>query len=129
MKACVVIVNGEPIPAVPIQAGEQCVTPGHVHPAHVAQVRGSLRRGEPQFQRALAELEAEANRALQIAPMSVMDKEVTPPSGDKHDYMSQAPYFWPDPSKPNGLPSSGFVAVDIAAESATSPKCSMIACI
>jgi len=29
---------------------------------------------------------------------------VTPPSGDKHDYMSQAPYFWPDPSKPKGLP-------------------------
>jgi hypothetical protein len=29
---------------------------------------------------------------------------VTPPSGDKHDYMSQAPYFWPDPKSPNGLP-------------------------
>jgi hypothetical protein len=27
-----------------------------------------------------------------------------PPSGDKHDYMSQAPYFWPDPSKPDGKP-------------------------
>ena len=36
--------------------------------------------------------------------MSVMDKEVTPPSGDKHDYMSQAPYWWPDPSKPDGKP-------------------------
>ena len=33
-----------------------------------------------------------------------MDKSVTPPSGDKHDYMSQAPYWWPDPSKPNGRP-------------------------
>jgi hypothetical protein len=29
---------------------------------------------------------------------------MTPPSGDKHDYMSQAPYFWADPSKPGGLP-------------------------
>jgi len=27
-----------------------------------------------------------------------------PPSGSKHDYMSIAPYFWPDPSKSNGLP-------------------------
>ena len=36
--------------------------------------------------------------------MSVMDKDVTPPSGDKHDYMSQAPYWWPDPSKPDGKP-------------------------
>jgi hypothetical protein len=36
--------------------------------------------------------------------MSVMYKNVTPPSGDKHDYMSQAPYWWPDPSKPTGTP-------------------------
>jgi hypothetical protein len=33
-----------------------------------------------------------------------MDKAVTPPSGDKHDYMSQAPYWWPHPSKADGLP-------------------------
>jgi hypothetical protein len=72
--------------------------------AHVERVRDSLRRREPQFQSALAELEAEANRALSVAPMSVMDKGVTPPSGDKHDYMSQAPYWWPDPSRPNGRP-------------------------
>jgi hypothetical protein len=35
---------------------------------------------------------------------SVIKKSPTPLSGDKHDYMSQAPYWWPDPSKPNGLP-------------------------
>ena len=35
---------------------------------------------------------------------SVMDKTIAPPSGDKHDYMSQAPYWWADSSKPNGLP-------------------------
>jgi hypothetical protein len=35
---------------------------------------------------------------------SVTNKSALPPSGDKHDYMSQAPYFWPDTSKPNGLP-------------------------
>jgi hypothetical protein len=33
-----------------------------------------------------------------------MEKTNTPPSGDKHDYMSLAPYHWPDPSKPDGLP-------------------------
>jgi len=33
-----------------------------------------------------------------------MDKSITPPSGDRHDYMSQAPYWWPDPSKPDGKP-------------------------
>jgi Alginate lyase. len=35
---------------------------------------------------------------------SVTNKSQTPPSGDKHDYMSQGPYWWPDPAKPNGLP-------------------------
>lgn len=35
---------------------------------------------------------------------NVMKKAPTPPSGDKHDYMSQAPYWWADPSKPDGLP-------------------------
>ncbi|HKS96405.1 MAG TPA: alginate lyase family protein [Terriglobia bacterium] len=72
--------------------------------SHVAAVRDSLRRGGPQFKGALTELEADANRGLTVAPMSVMDKDVTPPSGDKHDYMSQAPYWWPDPSKPGGKP-------------------------
>ena len=45
-----------------------------------------------------------ADRALQTAPASVMDKKKTPPSRNKHDYMSVAPYWWPDPSKPDGLP-------------------------
>jgi hypothetical protein len=71
---------------------------------HVASVRDSLRRGEPQFQAAVTELETDADRGLTVAPMSVMDKDTVPPSGDKHDYMSQAPYWWPDPPKPNGLP-------------------------
>lgn len=35
---------------------------------------------------------------------SVIKKTQTPPSGSKNDYMSQGPYWWPDPSKPNGLP-------------------------
>lgn len=38
------------------------------------------------------------------APRSVMDKGVVPPSGDKHDYMSQGPYWWPNPDTPDGLP-------------------------
>jgi len=45
-----------------------------------------------------------ADKAMHEGPFSVMQKAVTPPSGDKHDYMSQAPYFWADPTKPNGLP-------------------------
>ena len=45
-----------------------------------------------------------ANKLLLYKPVSVMDKKQMPVSGDKHDYMSIAPYWWPDPSKPNGIP-------------------------
>jgi len=41
---------------------------------------------------------------LDMKPVSVMEKSFTPVSGNKHDYMSQAPYFWYDSSKPNGQP-------------------------
>jgi hypothetical protein len=53
---------------------------------------------------AVPELLADADRALALAPTSVMDKTIVPPSGDRHDYMSQAPYWWPDPQKPDGKP-------------------------
>ena len=35
---------------------------------------------------------------------TVMEKKQTPPSGDMHDYMSLAIYYWPNPDKPDGLP-------------------------
>jgi hypothetical protein len=49
-------------------------------------------------------LKAQADQLIGLPLTSVMDKDLTPPSGSKHDYMSQAPYFWYDSSKPNGLP-------------------------
>ncbi|WP_035354215.1 alginate lyase family protein [Edaphobacter aggregans] len=59
---------------------------------------------DPHKQEVLKAATAAADKALTEGPFSVTQKGVTPPSGDKHDYMSQAPYFWPDPAKPNGLP-------------------------
>lgn len=59
---------------------------------------------KPPSSSALKELLEEATEALSAGPFSVMQKTATPPSGDKHDYMSVGPYWWPDPSKPNGLP-------------------------
>ena len=60
--------------------------------------------GDKSFAPALAKLERDARKALTQGPFSVVTKSVTPPSGDKHDYMSQAPYFWPDKNTPDGLP-------------------------
>jgi Alginate lyase len=51
-----------------------------------------------------AVLKKEADKAMNDGPFSVMQKEITPRSGTKHDYMSQAPYFWPNPETKNGLP-------------------------
>jgi hypothetical protein len=52
----------------------------------------------------LDQLINKADDLLNMNLLSVMDKAYTPPSGNKHDYMSQAPYFWYDSTKPNGLP-------------------------
>jgi hypothetical protein len=70
----------------------------------LAKTKQRIRSGDQTFAAALAKLEKDASRAMQQPPSSVISKAVTPPSGDKHDYMSQAPYFWPNPDKPDGLP-------------------------
>lgn len=67
-------------------------------------IRERIHNGDKSFAPALVALERDAKVALKSIPCSVIDKTVTPPSGDKHDYMSQGPYWWPDPQKPDGLP-------------------------
>src|SRR5687768_11897095 len=68
------------------------------------ETRSRIRAGDTSISAAWEKLEAEAQKALNAGPFSVVTKDPTPPSGTKHDYMSQAPYFWPDPNKPGGLP-------------------------
>lgn len=53
---------------------------------------------------ALRRLMQEADTAMTAGPFSVMKKNFTPPSGDKHDYMSLSIYWWPNPDTPDGLP-------------------------
>lgn len=56
---------------------------------------------------ALIQLVSEANALITKKPNSVVDKAELPPSGDIHDFLSLAPYRWPDPSKKDGLPYIG----------------------
>jgi hypothetical protein len=72
--------------------------------AHVEAACARAESGDAAVTAARAALEREATQALGLAPVSVMDKAVVPPSGDRHDYLSQAPYWWPDPTKPGGKP-------------------------
>jgi hypothetical protein len=66
--------------------------------------RERLRQGDTNLALALAELKRDATTALRAGPFSVTEKTNLPPSGDKHDYMSVGPYWWPNPNTSNGLP-------------------------
>ncbi|HSE34058.1 MAG TPA: alginate lyase family protein [Pyrinomonadaceae bacterium] len=66
--------------------------------------RQRINSGDKKTEAALSKLHVDAEKALSAGPFSVTTKTVTPPSGDKRDYMSQAPYFWPDPKSSTGLP-------------------------
>ena len=73
-------------------------------PGSLLKARQQLAAGDKSLKRALKNLVATADDALEVKPPSVTEKEQAPPSGDRHDYMSLAPYFWPDPTKPDGKP-------------------------
>ncbi len=45
-----------------------------------------------------------ADKLLATEPFSVVKKELIPDSKDPHDYMTMGTYWWPDPTKPDGLP-------------------------
>jgi len=75
-----------------------------VKPGALARAKARLTAGDKSLQPALKALLNAGDEALQTSPPSVMQKSKTPPSGDKHDYLSVAPYWWPDPASSNGLP-------------------------
>jgi hypothetical protein len=54
---------------------------------------------------AYRKLLSDADKALTSPLVAVTDKSsLLPPSGNRHDYFSLSPYWWPDPSKRDGLP-------------------------
>lgn len=70
----------------------------------LAEIKRRIQAGDKDLVPAVSRLLSDADKALAGGTFSIVNKTVTPPSGDKHDYMSQAPYFWADPSKKDGLP-------------------------
>jgi catechol 2,3-dioxygenase-like lactoylglutathione lyase family enzyme len=73
-------------------------------PGALARTKARLAAGDPAARAALDALVREAEAALRVAPPSVTHKTRPGASGDLHDYSSIAPYLWPDPTKPDGLP-------------------------
>jgi hypothetical protein len=70
----------------------------------LGEARERVRSGDAQIAAAWTALKREAETALSAGPFSVVHKAIAPPSGDKHDYLSQAPYWWPNPQTAGGLP-------------------------
>ncbi|MEV4316111.1 alginate lyase family protein [Actinocrispum sp. NPDC049592] len=74
----------------------------------LARNRIGLLFGDRALRTSLNDLLVQANAALTKGPWSVMDKTQVPPSGDRHDYLSLAPYYWPTkpqtPDNPQGCP-------------------------
>jgi hypothetical protein len=60
---------------------------------------------DPTLIAAYLKLIVDADEQLAARVVAVTDKSsLLPPTGNKHDYFSLSPYWWPDPSKPDGLP-------------------------
>jgi len=68
------------------------------------QMKKDIKTGNNEAQAYLSDLKSKAESAVKNGPYSVTSKKAVPPSGDKHDYLSMGPYWWPDPSKPDGKP-------------------------
>ena len=75
-----------------------------VKPERLASVKERFKKNDATAKAWVKAIVKDADKELNNSVFTVMQKSQTPPSGSKHDYMSLAPYFWPDPSKPNGLP-------------------------
>jgi hypothetical protein len=73
-------------------------------PAFIESTRQKIRAGDQSFAPALQQLKEDAADSLKTEDVSVVSKTNLPPSGDKHDFMSEAPYYWPNPDTTNGLP-------------------------
>ncbi|MFJ2649322.1 alginate lyase family protein [Streptomyces sp. NPDC087420] len=85
------------VPATPVIDGKR-----------LQQARTALDKGDPALKKALKSLTTQADSWLDKGPWTVVDKPRPAPSGDPHDYLSQAPYYWASqpktPENPWGCP-------------------------
>jgi hypothetical protein len=75
-----------------------------IDPGLLRRTRSRCLQGDSVVANAATRLCAEADAFLTRGPFSVINKKFTPPSGDKHDFMSLRLYYWPNPSTTDGLP-------------------------
>lgn len=90
--------------ALALWTGSAAAQPYMVDAEAAERVRTAVEKGDsrlkPLYDRALRD----ADKLLDEPDPTVVDKGVTPPSGDKHDYISMGRYWWPNPDTKDGLP-------------------------
>lgn len=102
----------------------------HLDGANLVRAKEALEQEHPAILAALDHLVERADAALEKGPFSVTHKTITPPSGDKQDYMSFGPYWWPNPDTEDGLPyvrRDGEVNPDARTEGSDSPRLGVMA--
>lgn len=72
-----------------------------LRPADLNAIKAALQK-DAAIGAAYRDLIARADKALAAKPASVMDKRSIPVSGDRHDYVSLARYWWPNPADTKG---------------------------
>src|SRR4051794_9211556 len=71
----------------------------------IANAKARIQNRDKKVLPAYEKLLDDAEKQLKAPLVAVTDKHtLLPPSGNKHDYFSLSPYWWPDPSKKDGLP-------------------------
>lgn len=90
--------------ALTLWTGSAAAQPYMVDAEAAERVRTAVEKGDshlkPLYDRALRD----ADKLLDEPDPTVVDKGMTPPSGDKHDYISMGRYWWPNPDTKDGLP-------------------------
>lgn len=98
------------MPAIPALAQAPV---GTATPPHTIITRGealvasqqAYRKNDREVSTAVAKIVRQAEQQLTAPHVAVTDKRTQlPPSGNKNDYYSLSPYWWPDSTKADGLP-------------------------
>ena len=73
-----------------------------IQPSRLAELK-TAKPDSPAAKR-LTQLLAEADAAMELPTITITKNPNLQASGDPHDYFSTAPYYWPNPNTPDGMP-------------------------
>ena len=96
--------QGSPVVGRPTPEHQSAPKTFYLDGRNLQEIRRKVLENDPWVASAVAKIRRDAVKAMQQNLVSVTDKTFIAPSGDKHDYVSLSPYFWPDQATPKGLP-------------------------